>query len=148
MIMLVVHGERALLGRKKIWQRGMYSCLAGFMEHGEGIDDAVRREVKEETSIEVGEVRFFASQPWPFPYTLLLGCVGEGRGNVRVEEELEEARWFTRQEVKEMVIRGEKGEKGLFVPDKRAIAGWLCRAFAEENNITVFEGGDKRKCRL
>jgi len=76
--MLVTRGERVLVGRQRTFLPRMYSLLAGFMEPGETIDDAVRREVLEEAGIRVGRVRFLASQPWPFPASLMLDCWGEG----------------------------------------------------------------------
>ena len=72
--MLPTFGERCLLGRQAIWPKGMYSCLAGFVEPGETIEEAVRREVDEEAGIACGEVAYLASQPWPFPSSLMIGC--------------------------------------------------------------------------
>jgi NAD+ diphosphatase len=94
-------GERALLGRQATWPAGRYSTIAGFVEPGEGLEDAVAREVEEETGVIVGDVEYVASQPWPFPSSLMLGF----RATARTEDislrdgELEDARWFTRAEV-------------------------------------------------
>lgn len=142
-IMLVVHprGDRVLLGRQKRFPAGLYSCLAGFMEHGEGVEDSVRREVEEESGVEVGVVRFFGSQPWPFPYSLMLGCVAQAvTDHITVDEkEIQDAKWFTREQVREMVGRGERREAGLSVPPSMAIAGQMIAAFAEGDPITFFE---------
>ncbi|TPE46576.1 NAD(+) diphosphatase [Amaricoccus solimangrovi] len=99
-IMLITHGNSVLLGRSAAWPPGMYSLLAGFMEPGESIEAAVRRETWEETGIRVGEVGYLASQPWPFPSSLMLGCRGEalGREIRRDPNEIEDARWLTREE--------------------------------------------------
>jgi NAD+ diphosphatase len=100
-IMLVTRGNRVLLGRSPGWPPGMYSCLAGFVEPGETIEAAVRREVAEETGIAVGRVRYAASQPWPFPASLMIGCRGEAdSGAITVDPaELEDARWVTREDM-------------------------------------------------
>ena len=87
---------RVLLARNARWPTAMYSCLAGFVEPGESVEDAVRREVREEVGIEIGDLRYFGSQPWPFPHSLMLGFhAGYAGGNVEVDgEEIAEARWF------------------------------------------------------
>lgn len=100
-IMLITHGNRLLLGRSPAWPEGMYSLLAGFIEPGETIEAAVRREVFEESGIRVGQVDYLASQPWPFPASLMMGC----RGVALSEEitldpvELQDARWVSREEL-------------------------------------------------
>jgi NAD+ diphosphatase len=104
-IVLVCDGERCLLGRQSGWPEGRYSTIAGFVEPGESLEDAVRREVFEETNIRVNEVRYHSSQPWPFPSSLMLGFVADadtaGRHEVRLNDgELEDARWFTRKELR------------------------------------------------
>jgi NAD+ diphosphatase len=100
-IMLILHGNSVLLGRNAAWPPGMYSLLAGFMEPGESIEAAVRREVWEEAGVPVGQVDYLSSQPWPFPSSLMLGCRGEAmaRAISRDPAELEDARWVTREEV-------------------------------------------------
>lgn len=100
-IMLITRGERLLLGRSPGWPEGMYSTLAGFMEPGETVEAAVRREVAEETGIAVGQVRYVSSQPWPFPASLMLGCHGLALSEAIVvdPEELEDALWLTRGEM-------------------------------------------------
>jgi NAD+ diphosphatase len=100
-IMLVTKGDRLLLGRSPGWPDGMYSTLAGFMEPGETIEAAVRREVAEETGIVVGAVRYISSQPWPFPSSLMLGCHGAALTEaITLDlEELEDALWLTRSDM-------------------------------------------------
>jgi len=97
-IMLVTDGERALLGRNKNFIPGMYSTLAGFVEPGESLEDAVAREVREETAIEVGAVHYHSSQPWPFPANIMLGFYAEAASTAITVDysELEDARWFER----------------------------------------------------
>lgn len=101
-IVLVSNGERCLLGRQSQWPEGRYSTIAGFVEPGESLEDAVRREVFEETNIRVGSVRYHSSQPWPFPSSLMLGFVAEATSEdiVLNDRELEDARWFTRKELR------------------------------------------------
>ena len=100
-IMLITQGDRVLLGRSPGWPEGMYSLLAGFIEPGETIEAAVRREVFEETAIRVGDVSYVAGQPWPFPASLMIGCKGEALSEeITVDPvELEAARWVSRAEL-------------------------------------------------
>ncbi len=100
-IMLVAKGDRCLLGRKAEWPPGRYSTLAGFVEPGESLEDAVRREVMEETGVVVSAVEYHSSQPWPFPASLMVGffCTAETETVQRNDDELEDARWFTRDEL-------------------------------------------------
>jgi len=130
-IMLAIDGDRALLGRQARFPPGMYSCLAGFVEPGETIEDAVRRETEEEAGIRVGRVRYHSSQPWPFPASLMIGCHGEALTTdiVRDEVELEACRWFDRAEVKTM-IAGTHPD-GLKCPPPIAIASHIIRTWAE-----------------
>ncbi|KAJ8329044.1 NADH pyrophosphatase [Batrachochytrium dendrobatidis] len=95
-------GQRLLLGRQKNWASKVYSCIAGFMEPGESIDEACKREVFEETNVLLRDVRFHSSQPWPFPSQLMLGCIGvASKENIIIHDgELEDAKWFTKDEVK------------------------------------------------
>ncbi len=106
-IMLVTDGERALLGRSPHFPEGMYSCLAGFVEHGETAEDTVRREVLEESGIRVGAVRYHASQPWPMPHSLMMGFYGKALSDdIRFDRtELDDCRWFSRDEVVELLGR-------------------------------------------
>lgn len=100
-IMLVTQGDRVLLGRSPGWPEGMFSLLAGFVEPGETIEAAVRREVFEETAVRVGRVDYLANQPWPFPASLMIGCRGEALSDAITVDpaELEAARWVTRSEL-------------------------------------------------
>jgi NAD+ diphosphatase len=131
-IMLAVLPDgRCLMGRGRHFAPGMYSCLAGFIEPGETMEDAVRRETFEESGVRLGRVAFHASQPWPFPHSLMLGCFGEALGEEirRDEAELEDCRWFGRDEVLAM-LAGTHPD-GLRVPPAGAIATHLIRAWAE-----------------
>jgi NAD+ diphosphatase len=100
-IVLVSDGERALLGRQASWPPGRYSTIAGFVEPGESLEDAVAREVGEETGIEVDSIEYHSSQPWPFPSSLMLGFTARAvsREVHLGDQELEDARWFTRTEL-------------------------------------------------
>ena len=100
-IMLVTRGNQVLLGRNAAWPEGMYSLLAGFVEPGETIEAAVRREVAEETGVRVGEVRYLASQPWPFPASLMIGCAADAVSSDIVIDpvELEAALWISREDM-------------------------------------------------
>jgi NAD+ diphosphatase len=100
-IVLVSDGERALLGRQASWPIGRYSTIAGFVEPGESLEDAVAREVFEETGIEVDQIEYHSSQPWPFPSSLMLGFTAHARTTqIRLrDDELEDARWFTRTDL-------------------------------------------------
>ena len=100
-IVLVTDGARALLGRQASWPPGRYSALAGFVEPGESLEEAVAREVEEETSVVARDVRYFASQPWPFPASLMLGFHARASaGEIHLDGELEDARWFTLEELR------------------------------------------------
>ena len=100
-IMLVTHGNKVLMGRSHAWPEGMYSLLAGFVEPGETLEAAVRREVFEESGIRVGQVRYLASQPWPFPASLMFGCAGEALNeNITIDpKEIEDALWVSREDM-------------------------------------------------
>lgn len=128
-IMLVTRGNRVLLGRNAVWPQGMYSLLAGFVEPGETMEAAVRREVFEETGIRVGPVRYLASQPWPFPASLMFGCAAEALDDTITLDpnELEDALWVTREEMvsilsgrHESIKPARKGAIAHFL-----IANWL-----------------------
>lgn len=121
-IIVVRSGDSFLLGRQSSWAPGRYSALAGFMEPGETIEEAARREVLEESGIRVGAITYVASQPWPFPSSLMIGLVGEAlnRDIVIDKTELEDARWFSRAEVHAMFE--ERHPDGLGVPPPMAIA--------------------------
>jgi len=100
-IVLVEDGDRCLLGRQQAWPEGRYSTIAGFVEPGESLEDAVRREVYEETNIRVGKVTYHSSQPWPFPSSLMLGFTAEATTtDIELNDgELEDARWFPREDL-------------------------------------------------
>ena len=100
-IVLISNGPQCLLGRQASWPEGRYSTIAGFVEPGESLEDAVRREVKEESNIDVHDVQYHSSQPWPFPSSLMLGFTGSAASNdiALNDGELEDARWFTRKEL-------------------------------------------------
>jgi NAD+ diphosphatase len=129
-IMLVERGDDILLGRQPRWPKGRYSALAGFVEPGETLEEAVAREVREESGIEIGTPRYVSSQPWPFPMSLMLGFVAPWEaGEPRIgDEELEDVRWFTRAELADAA----EGRGALQLPPPLAIArrlvdGWLAR---------------------
>lgn len=122
-IMLITDGDdRALLGHQPSWPERRYSTLAGFVEPGESLEDAVRREVFEEVGVEVGEVQYGASQPWPFPSSLMVGFFGRATDTrIRVDgTEIADARWFSRDEITHLTASGE-----LLVPGPLSISRWL-----------------------
>lgn len=127
-IALVARGERCLLGRGPGWPEKMYSALAGFIEPGESIEEAARREVQEESGIRVGAVRYVSSQPWPFPSSLMIGCIAEAESEeITVDRtELQDAAWFERDVVR-AALAGDHAE--LIVPPPFAIAHHLMRAW-------------------
>tara|TARA_B100000927_G_scaffold271766_1_gene248930 strand:- start:339 stop:725 length:387 start_codon:yes stop_codon:yes gene_type:complete len=107
--MLVYDGDRILLGRQSVWKKGMYSTLAGFLEPGETLEEAVAREVFEEANIEVEDVSYHSSQPWPFPSSIMLGFYARARSTEirRNDEEVEDVQWFTRDEVSQFSKLGK-----------------------------------------
>lgn len=100
-IVLITDGERALLGRQGAWRPGWYSTIAGFVEPGESLEDAVRREAREETGVDIDAVEYRSSQPWPFPQSLMLGFIAHAKSTDIAcnDGELEDARWFTRADI-------------------------------------------------
>ncbi len=123
-IMLITHGNSVLLGRSPGWPDGMYSLLAGFVEPGETLEAAVRRETWEEASIKVGEVSYLASQPWPFPASLMFGCRGTALNtDIQIDpNEIEDAIWVTREDV----MQAMAGEHQFLMPARKgAIAHFL-----------------------
>jgi NAD+ diphosphatase len=131
-IMMVHSGDRALLGRQKHFMPGMYSCLAGFVEAAETIEDAVKREIFEESGIRVNDVSYYMTQPWPYPSSLMIGCSARAINEDIVVDraELEDARWFDRDELALMHKRTHPD--GLFAAHPFAIAhhligNWLHR---------------------
>ena len=134
-IMLAIHGDRALLGRNRRRAGARFSCLAGFVEPGETLEEAVRREVREESGIRCGRVRYLAAQPWPFPSSLMMGFLAEAlTEEITVDpEELAEARWFPRAEIREMVARAAAGTDDpaqVSLPAPVAIAHHICRRWS------------------
>ena len=139
-IMLVTDGDRVLLGRQRTWPAGRYSALAGFVEPGEALEEAVAREVLEEAGVVVGRPRYVASQPWPFPASLMLGFAAPyADGEARVlDHELQDVRWFERGEIEAAAREDDRDDWGtpgdpggpLRLPPSLAIArrlidGWL-----------------------
>lgn len=124
-IVLVTDGERALLGRQGTWPPGRYSTIAGFVEPGESLEDAVAREVMEETGVRVIHARYDSSQPWPFPASLMLGFHARALpAPVRVGGELEDARWLTREDLRAGLVRLPPAHS----ISRRLIDTWLARA--------------------
>jgi NAD+ diphosphatase len=128
-IMLVVDGDRALLGRQASWPKGRYSALAGFVEPGESLETAVRREVEEEAGIVVSDVRYRASQPWPFPASLMVGFQATyASGDISTAgDELEDAQWFEREELERAAAADPSA--WLLLPPRMAIARRLVDAW-------------------
>ena len=126
-IMVVRHQGSILLGRQSSWKPGMYSALAGFVEPGETIEDAARREVFEESGVRVGEVRYVTSQPWPFLSNLMIGLIGDAvSAEITIDKnELEDARWFSTAEARLMMER--RHPEGLYAANPYAIAHELVR---------------------
>ncbi len=125
-IMLVTDGERALLGRQAAWPAGRYSTLAGFVEPGESLEDAVRREVAEEVGVTVGEVQYFGNQPWPMPASLMVGFFARAETTeIAVDEdEIEAARWFTRTQVHEEAEAGDLQLPGGISISRSLVEAW------------------------
>lgn len=122
-IVLVSSGEHCLLGRQPAWPEGRYSTIAGFVEPGESLEDAVRREVAEETDINVGAVHYHSSQPWPFPSSLMLGFTADALSHEIAlnDGELEDARWFTRTEL----LSGSSKLPSRLSIARRLVDNWL-----------------------
>jgi NAD+ diphosphatase len=131
-IMLVIDGDRCLLGRQRHFAPGMYSALAGFVEPGETAEDAVHREVMEEARVKCAQVVYFASQPWPFPSSLMIGCFAKASDTDIVVDtvELEDARWFSRTEVAAMLAGTHAS--GLSAPKQFAIAHHLLQTYVDK----------------
>jgi NAD+ diphosphatase len=130
-IMLIVHEDACLLGRQKHFPEKMYSCLAGFVEPGETLEQAVARESFEEAGLELESVRYFASQPWPFPTSLMVGFIAYASSKTMVlgENELEDARWFTKSALKDML--NHQHHEGFVTGQSHAIATQMIRSYVE-----------------
>jgi len=130
-IMLITHGNSVLVGRSPGWPDGMYSLLAGFVEPGETIEAAVRRETFEEAGVKVGQVSYLSSQPWPFPASLMFGCAGEALDNVLSidPEEIEDAMWVTREDMA-LAFTGDNPK--LLPARKGSIAHFLLHAWLSD----------------
>ena len=134
-IMLAIDGDRALLARSPRFVPGMYSALAGFIEPGETIEDAVRRELFEEAGIRTGQVRYHSCQPWPFPSSLMIGCFARAETTELTidTDELEQAGWFSREEIAAMLAFEDR--EGRMTPPPSAIAHQLVKSFVEGEDI-------------
>jgi NAD+ diphosphatase len=130
-IMLAVRGDVCLMGRGPQFPEGRYSCLAGFIEPGETFEEAARREIFEETGVRTGRMKYLYAQPWPFPSSLMIGCMAEALSEEITLDpvELADARWFTRAEVAQ-ILRGEHPQ-GITSPPRMAIANHIMQAFVE-----------------
>lgn len=133
-IMLVENDDELLLGRQPRFPPRMYSALAGFVEPGETIEEAVKREVYEEVGVLVRRVQYLSSQPWPFPSQLMIGCrsVAETREITIDKTELDDARWFSRKELEEALAAGQHGTETLIFPQPFAIAHQLITWWLEK----------------
>jgi NAD+ diphosphatase len=133
-IMLAEHDGRVLLGRQPQYPAGRFSALAGFIEPGESIEEAVARELKEEAGIEVSDVRYVASQPWPFPGQLMIACTASAQSDALTldRNELEDAMWASRAEVG-AALSGDRGAR-FVAPPPFAIANTLLRHWAERSD--------------
>ncbi len=130
-IVLITHEDRVLLGSNVLWETGRFSLLAGFVEAGETLEGAVEREVFEEAGVRVDNIRYVASQPWPFPRSLMLGfhanlAAGQDPAGLAADPtEISELRWFTRDEIR-------NPQSGLLLPGALSIAGWLLDTWAQD----------------
>jgi NAD+ diphosphatase len=140
-IVLVTDGERALLGRQASWPPGRYSTIAGFVEPGESLEDAVAREVLEETGVQVDGVDYHSSQPWPFPSSLMLGFTAGARSTEirRTDDELEDVRWLTRAQI----AAGEVALPTTHSISFRLIEDWYdvdaARPLRQEPNVRLWQ---------
>jgi NAD+ diphosphatase len=134
-IMLPVLGDECLLGHNKRFPGGFYSAFAGFLEPGETMEEAVKRELKEEANLDVRAVRYQASQPWPFPSSLMLGCHADAKSkDFRIDgKEIESARWMSKSEIRDR-LAGQKDD-GLKLPATIAIARKLIADWAEQSDF-------------
>jgi len=133
-IMLPVHGDKCFLGRQKNWPKGMHSALAGFVEPGESIEEAVAREIDEEAGIKVSRVTYHSTQPWPYPSSLMIGCFADADSEDHEVDgiELSAGRWFSRDEARD--ILAGKSASGDSFPPAMAIAHHLITAFVNQES--------------
>ncbi len=125
-IVRVINKDKCLLGRKAEWPTYAYSVLAGFVEPGETIEEAVKREVFEESNIRVDNIQYYGSQPWPFPASLMLAFTAEAENDdIKVDDELEDVQWFTRNQLKEMLKDGYITIAPRYTVAHNLIVGWL-----------------------
>lgn len=135
-IVAISDGERLLLGRQAAWPARRYSTLAGFVEPGESLEQTVVREVFEESGVRVRSSRYLASQPWPFPGSLMLGFMAEAEPDEpRASDELEDVRWFTRDEVG-AAMRNTSRDEGLLLSPSISISRWLIEQWYSHAGIT------------
>jgi NAD+ diphosphatase len=136
-IMVVWSGDRCILGRQKAWAPGFYSALAGFIDQGETIEEAVRREVKEEVGLSVDRVLYRQSQPWPFPSSLMIGCFAHATSESENVDafELDGARWFTRDEIRAALADPSLEKHGFSVPGYVAIAHHIIKDWSEQTDL-------------
>lgn len=129
-IVLVSDGDKCLLGRKHSWPPNVYSTLAGFVEAGESIEDAVHREVYEESNIRIKNLRYFGSQPWPFPSSLMIAFQAEARSHdIRLDDEMEDVRWFRRSDLINWVKQGD-----IILSPRFSVANSLISTFLKQSN--------------
>ncbi|MGO3147209.1 MAG: NAD(+) diphosphatase [Leucobacter sp.] len=132
-IVLIEHEDRVLLGSNTLWESGRFSLLAGFVEAGESLEQAVAREILEESGVRLGDMRYVGSQPWPFPRSLMLGFRAQLAGDQDPEslvadaEEISELRWFTREELADPPA-------GIRLPNSLSIAGWMIDTWVAEGS--------------
>mgnify|MGYP003631006758 CR=1 FL=1 len=133
-IMLATYEDKCFLGRQKIWPKGMHSALAGFIEPGESIEEAVARELHEEAGLSTASVSYHSTQPWPYPSSLMIGCMAVAENETFEIDgiELSEGRWFSRAEIR-AVLDG-KGDGSFWLPPPFAIAHQLVKTFAEQDS--------------
>ena len=138
-ITVVADDDECLLGRQASWPAGMFSALAGFIEHGESIEDAVRREIREESGIRARDIRYHSSQPWPFPASLMIGChAAPANKDIEIDDiEMDDVQWFSRAEIQEALSRDpaqitdpSRENAPLGLPGPMAIAHTLITAWA------------------